>query len=1034
MRVKLYASLMLLLFSNLAWAQSATVSGRITDSESNEPLPGVNVLIKNSTQGTVTDLDGNFALQATPEDVLVFSFIGYLSEEVTVGDQSNITLSLMPDIETLTELVVVGYGAQKKSVVTGSISSVKADELQTLPINNISQALQGRVSGLTIAANSGQPGEGATIRVRGITTLNNNDPLWVVDGVVVDNGGIGYLNQSDIASIEVLKDAASQAIYGARAAAGVILVTTKSGQSGKMTVNYNAFYGISAPSRKLDLLNATEYATLRNEAFVADGDAMPFANPEALGVGTDWQDQIFNNDARRQNHELSISGGSEKSTFYLSFGHLDQEGIVATDISKYQRTNIRINSTHKIKDWLTVGENIGYSHDKSIGLGNTNSEFGGPLSSAINLDPITPVVVTDPAVANANPYAGNEILRDVNGNPYGISSYVGQEMTNPVAYMQTRLGNYGSADNIVGNVYAELEPIKGLKFRSTLGAKLAYYGGKNFTPIFYLSATNQNANTRISGDLNRVFNWNLENTLSYSKTINDHNFTVLLGQGAYKDNNTINFNVTKANIPVDNFDDATFRFNVTPDDITAGAGEGVIHTVSSIFARVNYDFNERYLFTGVIRRDGSSRFGANNKYGVFPSGSIGWVPSRENFWPENQVVNFLKVRGGYGVVGNDNIGDFRYLSTIGGGRNYTFGDANVSTNGFSPDAPANPDLKWEETRQLNIGFEATLLNDLSLTVDWYKKETSGILRDRPIPRYTGAISNPVANIGDMENRGVEVELGYGKTIGDFNFTVSGNVAYLENEVTYLGNAEYYNTSSFQSMGTIARMAVGQSINSFFGYDRLGVFQTPEEVANHTTNVEGADVVIQPNAKPGDFIWADLNEDGKIDAEDRTFLGSPIPDWSYGINLKIDYKGFDFLIFGQGVSGNQIFQGLRRLDVANANYQTATLGRWTGVGTSNDFPRLTNDDLNKNFQNASDFYIEDGDYFRIKVMQLGYTLASSFLSKIGMTNARVYIMGENLLTFTKYTGYDPEIGGGSFGIDRGIYPQARSLMAGISVGF
>lgn len=1030
MRVKLYACLGLLFFSNLVWAQTATVSGRIADSESNEPLPGVNVIIKNTTQGTVTDIDGNFSLEATPTDVLVFSFIGYLTEEVTIGDRTNIDLSLMPDISTLTELVVVGYGAQKKSVVTGAISSIKAEDLETLPINSVSQSLQGRASGVTIASNSGQPGEGATIRVRGITTLNNNDPLWVVDGVVVDNGGIGYLNQSDIASIEVLKDAASQAIYGARAATGVILITTKSGQSGKLKVNYNGYYGTSTPARKLDLLNAREYATLRNEASLADGDPVQFANPEALGKGTDWQAEVFNNDARRQNHELSISGGNEISTFYLSFGHLEQEGIVASDISKYKRTNIRLNSTHKIAKWLTVGENIGYAHNKSIGLGNTNSEFGGPLSSAINLDPITPAIVTDPAVAAGDEYVNNPVVKDALGRPYGISGDVKQEMTNPLAYIQTRLGNYNWGDNIIGNVYAEAEPLEGLVLRATLGSKLSYWGEENFTPVYYLSATSLNSTNRFKRAYNRSFNWNVENTISYTKSIIDHNFTLLLGQGAYQDNFSRGIDVTYANIPVDNFDDASLKYNVPDADRKAGASENAPHNVSSLFARLNYNFSEKYLFTAIIRRDGSSRFGSNNKYGVFPSGSAGWVASRENFWPTNNIVNFLKIRGGYGVVGSDALDDFAYLATISGGRNYTAGTSNSSTTGYSPDAPPNPDLKWEETSQLNVGFEATLFNDFKLTFDWYKKETSGILRRKRIPNYVGAINDPFANVGDMENTGFEVELGYNKQIGEVNFSVSGNVSYLDNKVTNLGDVEYENTSSFQNMGTMARMQVGQPINSFYGYKRVGIFQTQEDIDNYV----GSEGLIQPNAKPGDFIWSDLNNDGTINDEDRTFLGSPIPDWSFGINLSANFKGFDVLVFGQGVAGNQIFQGLRRLDIGNANYQVAALGRWTGAGTSTDFPRLTNDDPNKNFQRASDFYIEEGDYFRIKVAQIGYSLPLSLIERAGLSRARIYIMGENLFTFTKYTGYDPEIGGDSFGIDRGIYPQARSFMVGINVGF
>ncbi|RZK68344.1 MAG: SusC/RagA family TonB-linked outer membrane protein, partial [Pedobacter sp.] len=464
---------------------------------------------------------------------------------------------------------------------------------------------------------------------------------WVIDGVVVDNGGISYLNQSDIESIEVLKDAASQAIYGTRAAAGVILVTTKKGQAGGIRINYNGWFGTAKPARKLDLLNATEYTTLRNEASVAAGSGIVFPNPESYGEGTDWQSVIFNN-AMRSNQELSISGGSDKATFYTSFGYLDQDGIVSKDISNYNRINVRLNSTYKPASWLTLGENLGYAYDKSVGLGNTNSEYGGPLSSAINLDPLTPAVETDPGKASASPYAptsanfnGAGIRRNAFGYPYGISNQIGQELTNPLAYASTRLGNYGWGHNIVGNLFAEVEPIKNLKFRSTVGTKIAFYGGESFTPVFFLNSSSFNAQNSFNRSINRRFDWNLENTVSYTKSFDKHNFTLLIGQGAYAENRTFSSNVTYQNLPVDNFDDASMNYNIPATQILAGGGEGQLHTVSSIFSRFNYNYEEKYIVEGIIRRDGSSRFGGNNKYGVFPSFSLGWVPSKEAFWPEN---------------------------------------------------------------------------------------------------------------------------------------------------------------------------------------------------------------------------------------------------------------------------------------------------------------------------------------------------------------------------------------------------------------
>ncbi|MCF0069160.1 TonB-dependent receptor [Dyadobacter sp. CY261] len=1031
--VLLCSVLMLYGLVQTALAQSRVVKGKVTVKTKGEELVGATVVVEGTNYATITDATGNYSIEVQPNAILVASFIGMNTQKVPVGNQSEINFALEESVDNLSEVVVVGYGAQKKSVVTGAISSVKASDLQSMPINRLEEALQGRTSGLTIASNSGQPGSAATVRVRGITTLNNNDPLYVVDGVVVDNGGIGYLNQSDIESIEVLKDAASQAIYGARAAAGVILVTTKKGKAGGIRVNYNGFIGVQGPARKLDLLDATQYATIRNEAAVNAGQAAPYANPAAFGKGTDWQSLIFNNSAKRQNHELSVSGGSEKSTFYLSLGYLDQEGIVATDISKYKRTSIRLNSEHKLAKWLTFGQNLGYSHDKSVGLGNTNSEFGGPLSSAINLDPITPAVITDPAVANAAPYTNKGIVRDENGNPYGISQAVGQEMSNPLAYISTRLGNYSWSDNIVGNAYLMAEPIKGLQLKSTIGSKLAFWGNESFTPISWLNAASITSQTNFNRTNNRRFDYNLENTISYSRPFGLHNVNVLLGQGAYLDNNTRMTSVTFFNVPATNFDDASLNFKVPADQRNSDGSEGANHTVSSLFARLNYDFDEKYLVQALVRRDGSSRFGSNHKYGVFPSFSLGWVLSREDFFPTSNAVNFLKFRGGYGVVGNDGIGDFAYLSTIGSGRNYTIGTSGSYIIGYSPNAPANPDLKWEQTSQTNIGLDATIFNNVNVTFEWFKKATKDILQNPRIPGYVGAISNPAANIADMENTGVELELGFRKRLGQVDFSVNGNVSYIKNEVTYLGNGVEYLSGgqSFQGAPPITRTQVGQPINSFFGYVNQGIFQTQEEVDSH---VAADGKKIQPNAKPGDFKWQDLNGDGTITETDRTFIGNPTPKWNYGLTLSAGYKGFDVVVFGQGVAGNQIFQGLRRLDIANANWQTDALDRWTGPGTSTTFPRLVNGDPNKNFQNPSSFYLEKGDFFRLKTLQIGYSLPNSIISKLAMKKARVYVMSQNLFTITKYTGYDPEIGGSVLSIDKGIYPQARSFMVGLNIGF
>ena len=1032
----------MILLTGLLWLSITTLfaqntyqySGTVTDTKG-ETLPGVNVLIKGTVNGTATDMQGAFKLTSSRQkETLVFSFIGCVTQEIQATAGVPVKAVLASSTVGLSEVVVIGYGTQKRTSVTSAISQVKGKDLEYMPIVRIEQALQGRTTGVTIASSSGQPGASSTVRVRGTTTINNSNPLYVVDGVPIDNGGIDYLNSSDIESLEVLKDAASASIYGTRAASGVILVTTKKGKegalkvgSGSMSVNFNMYFGTQSPAKKLSLLNATDYATLRNEASINGGGTAIFADPSIYSSGTDWQSSIFNSGAKIQNYELSVSGGNDKSTYYTSMGYFSPEGVVASSISNYKRLNLRFNSAHKIRPWLRFGNNIGYSHIKSQGSLNTNSEYGGPLASAINLDPITPTVITDPAIANSPPYSNHPVERDANGNPYGISTIVVQEMTNPLAYIQTHQGNFGWSDNMVGDIYAEIEPIKGLKIKSDVGAKLAFYGDESFSPVTYLNASTYTTNNSYYRSGNQSFIWNIENTASYTRSFGKHNATVLVGMSAYVENGK-GVNATYKNLPVNTFSEASMNYSVVTSDRIGGGWEAPDHKVSSIFARALYNYNEKYLFMGVLRRDGSSRFGSNNRFGLFPSVSVGWVASRENFWPKNKVVTFVKIRGSYGVNGNDNIGDFQYMSTVGGGRNYTFDDNYYI--GYSPNAPANPDLKWEQTSQLDIGLEATFFESLTLVFDWYNKQTTGMLQPVVLPGYVGANGSPTGNVGSMSNKGVELELGYQKKIGNWDLKFNGNCSYLKNVITDLGTVQYISGATFQSSAyEISRLAVGQAMGAFYGFEVLDIFQTMAEV-HYYKDANGN--MIQPNAKPGDFRFADLNGDGKIDAADRKFIGDPTPDWSYGFTISAAFKGFDLMIFAQGVAGNQVFNGLRRLDIPSANWTSDALGRWTGPGTSNIYPRLVVGDPNGNFTKPSSFYLTDGSYFRFKTIQFGYSLPRKITDKIGLQLLRIYVTGNNLLTFTKYKGYDPEIGGASYGIDRGVYPQARSYMIGLSV--
>lgn len=1055
-KILLYACLLtatLAVLSLPALAQSIKVSGKIVAKNTGQPLDGATVTVKGTTDATVADSKGNFKIAVPSQNSrLVITYYGMTSQEVAIPASGMVTVEMETEsAKNLEEVVVVGYGTQKKRVVTGAISSVKASDLDDQPVVRVEQALQGRTSGLTISSNSGQPGSSSTVRLRGFTSFGNgkNDPLWVIDGVVIDNGGIGYLNQDDIESIDVLKDAASAAIYGTRAAAGVILITTKKGKNGSLRINYTGYYGIQSPMKKLKVLNAEQYATLRNQALVAAGKPAAFADPASLGSGTDWQSQIFNYSAPKWNQELSVSGGSEKATYFTSFGYSDIQGVVATDVSKWKRLNFRINTSFKPAKWITFGENLGYSHSKNSGIGEVNREFGGIVSSALNLDPTTPAVITDPVAQAAYiPTSATNLAaatrQNGTGRLFGISPYVLQEMKNPLAVIQNKLGNYGWDHNFVGNAYLDLTPIKGLLIHSSLGSKMAFYGSESFTPVAFYNTSTAINQSNLTRSENYVINWNIENTVSYNKVFDKHNITLLAGMGEYKDNNARGATVVYLNVPATNFDEASFRYNDLPANRQNSSGsDGTDHRINSLFSRLQYNYDEKYLFSALIRRDGSSRFGANNKFGYFPSVSVGWVPTLESFFPANNVLNTLKIRGSYGVTGNDGIGDFAFVPLVGAGgqRNYTFGTTETVYVGYSPGAPANPDLKWEQTSQLDLGFDAVLLNNLTVTFDVYKKKTTGILQNPPIPGYAG-YGSFAQNVADIENKGLELEVGYKNKIGELNFGVNGNVSFYQNRVTKLLPGVTFiedNSATFQTMGNLTRTQLGEAYQRFYGYKVEGIFKDQADVDSWV----GADKVtkLQPTAKPGDYKFANLNGDNIINANDRTYLGNPNPTMSYGITINLGYKNFDFVMFGSGSGGNKIFQGIRRLDISAANYQTRFLDYWTPTNTSAKYPRIVDGDPNGNYSKLTDIYLENGTFFKFRTIQLGYTLPKSLIGRWGMQRLRVFVLAENLFTISKYTGYDPEIGvspdsggGAQFGIDRGFYVPARSFNFGLNVGF
>jgi TonB-linked SusC/RagA family outer membrane protein len=1017
-------------------AIATPITGKIVD-QSGQTVIGASVLEKGTTNGTTTDINGNFKLNvAGPKSVLVVAYIGFDSQEITVGSQTNIAITLVENVKNLNEVVVVGYGTQKRGSITGAISSVKASDLQDQQLTRIDDALKGRTAGVNVVQSSGAPGSAPSVRIRGTTSINNSNPLYVIDGVVVD-GGLDLVNPNDVESIDVLKDAAAS-IYGSRGSNGVVFITTKKGKQGPAKVSYNGYVGWQAPVNKVQLANATQYATLRNQSVTNDGGTAPFANPAQFGTGTNWQNEIFSNSAMIQNHNLNVSGANDKATYYTSFGYLDQDGIVMPDISNYKKFTFTVNTSYKAKKWLTVGENFTYAYTKNKNSLNTNNLFGGPLSSALNLDPITPVTVNNVnSQPNAGIYSNPNIIKNAQGVPYGISNYVSQEITNPLAYTQTQNGNYGYATNLLGSAFVEIEPIAGLKIRSQISAKQSYYGNESFTPIYYLNSSTSNlSNTSFYSENDRNLSWNLDNTATYTHAFGKHNFTALIGTSAQKQSGS-GIGGTFLGLPVNTFAEASPNYTLANANKIANGFDNQPYTLASSFARLTYDYDGKWLFTGIIRRDGSSKFGSNNVYGVFPSGQVGYVMSKENWFPKNSFIDYLKLRGSYGIVGNEmSLNPFQYTATIGSGRNYIFGNDGLIV-GYSPNAPSNPDLRWEETRTANIGLDATLFQNLTVSFDIYRKLTKGMLQTVQLPAYAGFAGQPSANIGDMENRGVELNLGYNNKIGEVTYNIGGNISYNHNEVTYLGSQiNFFTIGTVQNTNyEIGRTAVGQPVGAFYGFQELGTFKSQAEV-NAYTNASG--VLIQPNAKPGDFKWSDVNGDGKIDASDRTYLGSPLPSFTYGVNFGVNYKSFDIKMFGQGVWGNKIYQAYRRLDINSANYPLAALDAWTTANPTSNYPRLTDADPNNNFKNPSNFYLQNGAYFRIKTLQLGYSLPSMWLKKADVQKARIFLSANNLATITGYKGYDPEIGANSNGatgvggIDMGIYPQARTFMVGLDI--
>lgn len=1036
-----------LLINICAMAQPKTVSGRITDN-SNGPIPGVSVLIKGTTNGTITDIEGNYSVSVPGnESVLVFSFIGMKSQEI-VAAQSTINVTLLSDTEDLDEVVVVGYGVQKKKLNTGATAQMKGEDIAKLNTTNPLQAMQGQTPGVTITSTSGQPGAGMNVTIRGLGTVGNAAPLYLIDGV---GGDISTLNSADIESIDVLKDAASAAIYGAQAANGVVLITTKQGKAGKSQVSFDAYYGVQNVARKAQMLNAKEYMTIMDEARVNSGNGVydwaSFVNKTdsegnivSLGIydkdgnvnDTDWIDEMFEKNTVIQSYNLGITGGSATSTYAMSSGFMNQEGIVGgPKASSYDRYNFRINSEHKLYDgFLTVGEHVSFIWKETTGV-NTGNQYNNTLRSAFGTSPFAPIYNTQGEYNNTT----NALWNVDDGNPY--------------ASMMTG-NNLSKNASLDANVYAQIEPAKGLKIKTVYGISYGSNEYRSYTPIYKYQASTENSVTKVSqsrgGGMTQVWT----NTANYDFSIAEsHAFNTLIGMEISKyDGGDLRGENTGLKNGFDSWSTAYLsNTEGTENKTLEGKPYDATRTVS-YFARLGWNWKETYMLNATVRADGSSKFASGDRFGYFPSVSAGWVISNESFMEgTTSFLNFLKLRASWGQVGNQNIKAYQYLAPVTSSfTNYNFGTSGGQTawiTGAYPSRLANEKLKWETSEQINIGIDARLLDSkLGLNADYYVKTTKDWLVEAPILSTAGA-GAPFINGGDVKNTGIELALTWNDNIGnDLSYSIGINGAYNKNEVgeipTQDGIIHGEDNQIYNNSPEYYRASNGHPIGYFWGYKTAGIFQTENEINEWIAAGNG---VKQTDVKPGDVKYYDVNHDGVIDTNDKVDLGCGIPTMTFGFNINLNYKGFDLGMTASGAADFQIVQSYRNHASEKANYSTKILDRWTGEGTSNIIPRVTTSNINWEF---SDLYIQEGDYLRISNVTLGYDFAKLVSWKY-LSQARVYVQGQNLLTFTKYDGMDPEIGSYNgtdgnnadtwvSGVDMGYYPHPRTILVGVNLKF
>lgn len=989
-----------------AQQQAKTVTGTVTD-VSGEPIIGANIRIKGTTTGTITDIDGNFSIKAEPQSVIEVSYIGYLTQETVINNQKSIRFLLKEDTKTLDEVVVIGYGVQKKADLTGSVANINTEKLNTQSNANIGQALQGKIAGVDIVSQGGAPGSGTRIMVRGIGTLNNASPLYIVDGMYMNS--IDHINPNDIASIDVLKDASSAAIYGSRAANGVIIVTTKEGSNteGKPIIDLSVNLGISTASKFLDMLDAKGWAEVTTIARQAIGKpALDMATDLANKPDNDWQDIMFR-PALMQNYNLSVKGGGKYSTYYTGLGYFNQDGIIKG--TNYQRYNIQSKNDYK-RGIFSAGTNliISFSHDKPLHQELRGGMIGTILQSVPTL----------------------EKYDDTREGGYGGTYGDVVNIPHPLAIIDDNImDRYNENVKIFANLYAQIELFKGLKYKLNLTPDFSFERYKNYLNKYDFGLAT-NSITQLTERQRRRRNILVENLLTFDRTFGEHKISALAGY-TYQDSRFRHIQAYGEGLPqgLEEIDAATTN--------RSNEGNSWRSVLTSILGRVFYSYQNKYLFTATIRRDGSSKFGKNNRYGYFPSFSLGWNVAEEKFMENVHWLDQLKLRGGYGVLGNQEIDNYQYSSTITTGINYPDGNGGLLQGAF-PKNFANPDIKWEETAMTNVGIDFMAFNNrLSLTADYYVKNTKDILLTVPIPISSGGANDPIRNAGKIRNNGFEFNLGWmDQPNPDISYGINLIGSFNKNKVIAMGSesGSIKGGSTNQNI-TTSETKAGYPIGGYWLISTAGYFNSQEEVDAYAKDGKK----IQPAAEPGDIKFVDANNDGVINDDDRVFQGSPFPDFTFALNGNMRYKNFDLSIGLQGVLGNKIYNATRQTleDVTKgSNFLASCLDYWTPENKNASHPRLTWDDPNRNTRAESDRYLENGSYLRLRSVQLGYTFPQTWF-KGAIQHARVYINAENLFTITSYSGYSPDVNADNAnyrGFDNFIYPTNRTFMLGLNVTF